>query len=52
MYDSLRSLIRHLITLTKAEEDLVRQWFVPETVAKGGYCLRPGGVSRRVGLVL
>ena len=52
MHDSLLLLIRHLIPLTAAEEDLIRQWFVPEAVPKGGFFLRPGEVSRKVGFVL
>ncbi|UOQ68932.1 Crp/Fnr family transcriptional regulator [Hymenobacter volaticus] len=52
MHDSLLLLIRHFITLTPAEEDLIRQWFVPETLPKGAFFLRPGEVSRKVGFVL
>ncbi|MGI4885445.1 MAG: Crp/Fnr family transcriptional regulator [Janthinobacterium lividum] len=51
MHDSLLAAIRHFIALAPAEEDLLRQWFVPETVPKGGYFLRPGEVSRKIGFV-
>lgn len=52
MHDLLLATIRRFIALAPAEEDLLRQWFVPETVPKGGYFLRPGEVSRKVGFVL
>lgn len=52
MHDSLLLTIRHFIALAPAEEDLIRQWFVPEAVPKGGFFLRPGEVSRKVGFVL
>jgi len=52
MHDALLVLISHLITLNSTEEDLVRQWFVPEVVPKGGFFLRPGEVSRKVAFVL
>jgi CRP-like cAMP-binding protein len=52
MHDSLLLTIRHFITLTPVEEDLIRQWFVSEVLPKGGYFLRPGEVSRKVGFVL
>jgi CRP-like cAMP-binding protein len=38
--------------LTPAEEDLIRQLFVPETVPKGAFFLAPGEVSRKIGFVL
>jgi len=52
MHDSLLLTIRHFIALAPAEEDLVRQLFVPEALPKGGFFLRPGEVSRKVGFVL
>jgi CRP-like cAMP-binding protein len=52
MHDSLLVTVRRFITLAPAEEDLLRQWFVPETVPKGGFFLRPGEVSRKMGFVL
>jgi CRP-like cAMP-binding protein len=52
MHNSLLLFIRHLITLTSVEEDLLRQWFVPEAVPKGGFFLQPGEVSRKMGFVL
>jgi CRP-like cAMP-binding protein len=52
MHDSLLLTIRQFIALNPAEEDLVRQLFVPETLSKGSYFLRPGEVSRKVGFVL
>jgi len=51
MHDTLLAVIRHFIALAPAEEDLIRQWFVPETLPKGGYFLRPGEVSRKIGFV-
>jgi hypothetical protein len=52
MHDLLLVTIRRFITLAPAEEDLLRQWFVPETVPKGGFFLQPGEVSRKMGFVL
>ena len=52
MHDSLLLVIRQFIELNVAEEDLVRQLFVLETLPKGGYFLRPGEVGRKVGFVL
>ncbi|WP_232341634.1 Crp/Fnr family transcriptional regulator [Hymenobacter ginkgonis] len=52
MHDSLLVTIRRFITLGLAEEDLLRQWFVPETVPKGAFFLQPGEVSRKIGFVL
>jgi CRP-like cAMP-binding protein len=52
MHDSLLVTVRRFITLAPAEEDLLRQWFVPETVPKGGFFLQPGEVSRKMGFVL
>lgn len=52
MHDALLATIRHYIALAPAEEDLIRHWFVPETLAKGDFFLRPGEVSRKVGFVL
>jgi hypothetical protein len=52
MHNALLVLIRHLITLTLTEEDLVRQWFAPEAVHKCDFFLRPGEVSRKVAFVL
>jgi CRP-like cAMP-binding protein len=52
MHDLLLVTIRRFITLDSAEEDLLRQWFVPETVPKGGFFLQPGEVSRKMGFVL
>lgn len=52
MHDSLLLTIRRFISLAPAEEDLLRQWFVPEALSKGGYFLRPGEVSRKFGFVL
>ncbi|MGI4820207.1 MAG: Crp/Fnr family transcriptional regulator [Janthinobacterium lividum] len=52
MHDSLLVVIRRFISLTPAEEDLIRQLFVPETVPKGAFFLAPGEVSRKIGFVL
>jgi CRP-like cAMP-binding protein len=52
MHDALLLFIRRLITLTSVEEDLLRQWFVPETVPKGGFFLQPGEISRKMGFVV
>ena len=52
MHETLLSVIGRFITLAPAEENLVRQWFVPEAVPKGGFFLRPGEVSRKIGFVL
>ena len=52
MHETLLLAIRHFITLTPAEEDLIREWFVPESLPKGGFFLRPGEVSRKIGFVL
>jgi CRP-like cAMP-binding protein len=52
MHDALLATIRRFITLAPTEEDLLRQWFVPETVPKGGFFLQPGQVSRKMGFVL
>lgn len=52
MHETLLSAVRRLIALAPAEEDLLRQWFVPEAVAKGDFFLRPGEVSRKIGFVL
>ena len=52
MHEALLSAIRRFITLAPAEEDLLRQWFVPEALPKGGFFLRPGEVSRKIGFVL
>ena len=52
MHEPLLLAIRRFIALAPAEADLLRQWFVPEAVPKGGYFLRPGEVSRKVGFVL
>lgn len=51
-HDSLLPIIRSFITLAPAEEDLVRQWFVAEELPKGGFFLRAGEVSRKIGFVL
>ena len=51
MHETLLLAIRRFIALTPAEEDLIRQWFGPETVPKGGFFLRPGEVSRKIGFV-
>jgi CRP-like cAMP-binding protein len=51
MYDLLLATIRRFITLAPAEEELLRQWFVPETVPKGAFFLQPGEVSRKMGFV-
>lgn len=51
MHDSLLVAIRRFITLAPAEEALLRQWFVPEVVPKGGFFLQPGEVSRKIGFV-
>lgn len=52
MHDSLLLAIRRFIALAPAEEDLLRRWFVPEALPKGGFFLRPGEVSRKIGFVL
>jgi CRP-like cAMP-binding protein len=52
MHDSLLLIIRRFIALNPAEEDLIRQWFVPEALPKGGFFLQPGEVSRKIGFVL
>jgi CRP-like cAMP-binding protein len=52
MHDALLATIRRFITLAPTEVDLLRQWFVPETVPKGGFFLQPGQVSRKMGFVL
>ena len=51
LHDSLLMVIRQLITLSPAEADLVRELFVPEELPKGGFFLRAGEVSRKVGFV-
>ena len=51
MHETLLLAIRHFISLAPAEEDLLRQLFVPEAVPKGGFFLRPGEVSRKMGFV-
>lgn len=51
-HDSLLPIIRSFITLAPAEEDLIRQWFVAEELPKGGFFLRAGEVSRKIGFVL
>jgi len=51
-HDSLLTIIRSFITLAPAEEDLIRQWFVAEELPKGGFFLRAGEVSRKIGFVL
>jgi hypothetical protein len=40
MHDLLFGTIRRSITLVPAEEALLRQWFVPEAVPKGGFFLQ------------
>ncbi len=52
LHDTLLAAIRHFIAVSPAEEDLVREWFVPETLAKGDFFLRPGEVSRKIGFVV
>lgn len=52
MHDSLLASIRRFVAVAPAEEQLIRQLFVPEDLPKGGYFLRPGEVSRRIGFVL
>ena len=52
MHATLLVAIRRFIVLTPVEEDLVREGFVPETLAKGGFFLRPGEVSRKIGFGL
>jgi hypothetical protein len=42
MHDALLATIRRFITLAPAEEGLLRQWFVPETVPKGGFSCSQG----------
>lgn len=42
MHDALLATIRHYIALAPAEEALIREWFVPETLAKGDFFLRAG----------
>ncbi len=51
-HDSLLTIIRSFITLAPAEEDLIRQWFVAEELPKGGFFLRAGEASRKIGFVL
>ena len=51
LHDSLLAFMRHVIALDAAEEELVRQLFVPERLTKGDYLLRPGEVSRKVAFI-
>lgn len=50
-YDSLLAFMRRIIALDAAEEELVRQLFVPERLARDEYLLRPGEVSRKVAFI-
>jgi CRP-like cAMP-binding protein len=50
--ETLLTVIRHFIPLTPAEEALLTHLFVTEEVAKGGFFLRPGEVSRKVAFVV
>jgi CRP-like cAMP-binding protein len=50
--ETLLTVIRHFIPLTPAEEALLTHLFVTDEVAKGGFFLRPGEVSRKVAFVV
>lgn len=51
-HDALLAAIRRFIALAPAEEALIRQWFVAEELPKGGFFLRAGEVSRKIGFVV
>lgn len=51
-HETLLAVIRHFITLSPAEEELVAHWFVAEELPKGGFFLRPGEVSRKIAFVV
>jgi CRP-like cAMP-binding protein len=51
LHDPLLAFMRRFIALDAAEEEVVRQLFVPERLAKGDYLLQPGEVSRKVAFI-
>jgi CRP-like cAMP-binding protein len=51
-HETLLTFIRRFVTLVPAEETLVAHWFVAEELPKGGFFLRAGEVSRKIGFVV